>query len=280
MSRLWAPLVLAALGVSCSQHHRISEDSEPAQAAAFKYEPRTLRELQDCDGRLGSDVHGGLHIDFGATTPRAHWLLSDEESPFFRAPPRSASVMWRGVQASQRAMHCPAHFEGCTAGGSRLRLEDSSGRDLSVYVHWEPEQLPELALGSLLTLDVDMQRGLLTLSVAEGGLVLAVQRYGSFDAYEAREWSAGPFRIRTDRPVCTGVAQPCNYRLTALALRFDAGGDDSLVLEPAENELFELGGEAYRVSNDMASLHGSADPGAATCGTARGAFDAFSILRL
>lgn len=269
--------MLAALSGGCAQHHKLprQQQDETAQAA-FDYEPATLAKLKRCVQSSDEDLPVAPTVDLGATSPRPNWQLGNEESAFFRAPARGAAFVWRGVEPSTLALRCTG-TAACEPGGSRLRLADRIGLEVLVNVHWEPSQLPELAPGTPVTLDVDMQGGLLVI-MSEGTLLLAVMRHPIYAYDMAREWSIGPFRVRKDHPVCTGVSRLCNMRLTALALRFDADGR-SLVLEPTQEQLFEREEQSYLLALDMAAINDIPVPGKDICAAIPPGRDAFSILR-
>lgn len=272
--------MMVFLALACSRHHRIpSGDDGQTQDDAdkpFQYTHATVAKAEPCGLRLGVDLYSAFTVDFGAQVARAHWLLPNEDSAFFRPPARGAVYSWRSATESALPLHCSAEPGECQPGGSRLQLLDASGQALFVHVHWEPSELPVVEPGTQVTLDADVPHGWLTLS-AQGRLLFAVQRYTARDRTELA-WSAGPFQVRADRPVCTSTSQPCNYRTTALALRFSAGGK-TLVLEPGEDERAELEGESYHVSHAVTTINGAAIEGQPACAAARPEYSAFSILR-
>ncbi|HEX6244984.1 MAG TPA: hypothetical protein VFZ61_28885, partial [Polyangiales bacterium] len=201
------------------------------------------------------------------------------EAPASDDPSSSEELFLRTTMPSSLPMHCSATPLECEMGGSRLLFRNVAGAVRVLDVHWDPDQLAAIEQGSMIRLDMEPVHGAMSMtSLDDGALWLAIVRYGGRDGYSGHRWSFGPFVVTTDRPVCTATSQPCNYRLTALALRFQAE-EASVTLEPGQETRVRLGRDGYRLVNDMVGLNGNAEQGEPACGAVRPALHAFSILR-
>lgn len=285
MQRSWlklAPMLAAALGAGCADHHPLPDpparEGSAQQAVAPDYRPKTIARVPTCS-ELSLGSVWMPRIDFGRSAARSEWRLLGEAWPPDASTPISETLVWLGVQASDQPMRCTASPGECEVGGSQLRLERESGGRRLIQVHWEPAELPTVEPGTKVKLELDSGRGTLLIKTqADDALLLAVVRYGARGGDEARSWSFGPFEVSTDRPTCTATSQPCNLRLTALALRFAADGT-SVALDPGQDMTFELAPLRFRLAHDMAGLNGLGEAGDVGCGIGRTALDAFSILR-